>query len=61
MWVYAHHSIEPAPGGVRVTLGLRYEGPVGVLLARLTRSLTNRYLGWETTGLKQRSESLVPG
>ncbi len=56
MWVYARHAIEPTPGGSRVTLSLTYEGLMGRLLARMTRGITNRYLGMEAAGLKRRSE-----
>ena len=59
MWVYGHHSVEPVAGGARATLRLHYEGALGILLARLTRAITNRYLGYEAAGLKQRSESLA--
>ena len=55
-WVHAHHSVAPTAEGSRVTLGLRYEGPIGKLLARLTRSITERYLDLEAAGLKRRSE-----
>ena len=58
-WVYGRHSVEAAAGGTRATLRLDYEGALGRLLARLTRDITNRYLGYEAAGLKQRSESLV--
>jgi len=61
MWVFARHSVVPAPGGARATLSLRYEGVLGTVLARLTRAITNRYLEWEAGGLKQRSESLARG
>jgi hypothetical protein len=54
--VYAHHSVEPAPVGARVTLRLHYEGVIGRLIGRLTRDITNRYLGFEAAGLKRRSE-----
>lgn len=56
MWVYAHHAVEPVEGGARVTLRLHYEGVLGRLLGRLTRVITNRYLGFESAGLKRRSE-----
>jgi uncharacterized protein YndB with AHSA1/START domain len=56
MWVYAHHSVAPSAVGTRAVLGLRYEGWIGKLLARLTREITNRYLAMEAAGLKQRSE-----
>ena len=55
-WVYAQHQIDPTPSGSRVTLRLRYEGAIGRWLARRTRDITNRYLGLEAAGLKQRSE-----
>jgi uncharacterized protein YndB with AHSA1/START domain len=59
MWVHAHHSVEPVEGGARATLRLHYEGLIGRLLGRLTRAITNRYLGFEAAGLKRRSEGSV--
>jgi uncharacterized protein YndB with AHSA1/START domain len=56
MRVYGRHSVAPAGGGSRANLHLHYEGAVGRLLARLTRDITNRYLGFEASGLKKRSE-----
>jgi uncharacterized membrane protein len=56
MWAYGRHSVAPAPGGSRANLHLHYEGALGRLLARLTRGITNRYLGLEAAGLKKRSE-----
>jgi hypothetical protein len=56
MWVYAHHSVEPVEGGARVTLRLHYEGAIGRLMGRMTQAITNRYLGFEATGLKRRGE-----
>lgn len=61
MWVNAFHSVEPMSGGARATLRLDYEGPIGALLARVTRGITNRYLQLEAAGLKKRSEELFPG
>ena len=55
-WVYATHTVDPTNSGSHVTLRLRYQGAIGWLLARMTRSITNRYLGMEAAGLKQRSE-----
>jgi hypothetical protein len=55
-WVYATHTVNPTNAGSHVTLRLRYAGPIGWLLARMTRSITNRYLGMEAAGLKKRSE-----
>ena len=54
--VAAHHLVEPASAGSRVTLTLEYEGFVGGLLARMTRGITERYLALEAQGLKARSE-----
>ena len=59
MWVFGHHFVEPIPGGTRATLQLYYKGPIGRLLARMTRDITNKYLGYEAAGLKQRSEQLA--
>jgi uncharacterized membrane protein len=56
MWVYGHHSVRPAAGGSRATLGLHYEGMLGQLLSRMTRGITERYLALEAAGLKRRSE-----
>ena len=56
MRVYGRHSVAAAPGGSRANLHLHYEGAIGNLLARLTRGITNRYLGFEAAGLKKRSE-----
>ena len=55
--VTGHHSVDPAPAGSRATLALRYEGVFGRLLARLTHDITERYLNYEATGLKARSEN----
>ena len=56
MRVQAHHSLTPIAGGTRVTLRLEYSGMLGTLMARMTRGITNRYLGMEAAGLKKRSE-----
>jgi len=55
--VIAHHSAEAIASGSRVTLSLRYEGFLATLLARVTRSITHRYLAMEASGLKARSEN----
>ena len=54
--VSAHHTVEPLGNGTRASLRLRYEGPLGRLLARMTRDITKRYLEFEAVGLKKRSE-----
>jgi hypothetical protein len=56
MWVYGQHSVQPVGSGTRATLRLYYEGPLGGVMARMTRDITNRYLGMEAAGLKKRSE-----
>jgi uncharacterized membrane protein len=56
-WVYATHTVAPTSTGTHVTLRLRYAGPIGWLLSRMTRNITNRYLGMEAAGLKTRSEA----
>jgi hypothetical protein len=61
MWVYGHHTVQPLQDGARAMLALHYEGPVGRLLARLTRGITQRYLEYEAAGLKRRCESLSSG
>jgi uncharacterized protein YndB with AHSA1/START domain len=56
MRVTAHHSVARIPGGSHATLQLHYEGAIGRLIARLTQTITSRYLGLEADGLKRRSE-----
>jgi hypothetical protein len=55
--ILARHFAEPAPGGCRATLSLEFSGPLGGLVARLTRGLNQRYLKIEAEGLKRRSEA----
>ena len=54
--VTATHAVQPTSSGSRVNLSLRFEGVLGVVLARLFRSLTTRYMQMEAEGLKHRSE-----
>jgi hypothetical protein len=56
MWVHGTHSVEPLVDGTRATLTLTYDGVLARLMGRLTRGITNRYLGMEASGLKRRSE-----
>jgi hypothetical protein len=51
-----HHLVEPAPEGAKVMLSLEYSGFFSPLVARLTASLNDRYLGLEAAGLKKQSE-----
>jgi hypothetical protein len=55
--VAARHEVEPAPSGTRVTLSVRFSGPLGGVAGRLTRDLNHRYLALEAKGLKEQSES----
>ena len=55
--VTGHHAAEPTATGSRATLGLRYEGIFGGLLARMTERITKRYLELEAKGLKARAEN----
>lgn len=52
----ATHRIEPAAQGSTVVLGVRQEGPVGLVVGRLARSLTERYMALEADGLARRAE-----
>lgn len=58
--VVARHTIEAIENGSRVTLTLQFQGFFGPLIARLTRSINDRYLAMEANGLKARSEAPVP-
>jgi uncharacterized membrane protein len=51
-----HHAVEPTATGSRATLSLELEGVLGGLWGRLTRGITERYIGFEARGLKARSE-----
>lgn len=54
--VTGHHAVMPIPGGSRATLGIEIEGLCGGIWARLTRAITERYIGYESQGLKARAE-----
>ena len=51
------HAVTPTPTGSRATLSLDMEGMLGGLWGRLTRDITERYIGYEADGLKARSEN----
>jgi hypothetical protein len=57
MRVVARHRVDTAPGGSRATLSLELQGLLGGLFGRLTKDITERYLAFEATGLKARSEN----
>lgn len=54
--VTGRHSVEPAAAGSRATLALDLEGIFGGFFGRLTKEITERYIGFEAKGLKARSE-----
>ncbi|MGY1832022.1 SRPBCC family protein [Geodermatophilus sp. SYSU D01180] len=54
-----HLHKEPGTGGTRVTLAVEQAGPVGVVVGRFYRRLTDRYLTAEAGGIKARSEGRV--
>ncbi len=54
----ADHRVTPLPGGTtRVTLRVRFSGPLALLARRLAGSLTREYLNREVAQLKQRVEA----
>lgn len=53
--VTAEHEVVPAGAGSRATLSVRFAGPLGLLVARVTRRLNQRYLQLEADGLHARS------
>lgn len=54
--VNGHHAVVPISGGSRATLGIEIDGLCGGLWARLTRAITERYIGYEAQGLHARAE-----
>ncbi|MGH8829220.1 MAG: SRPBCC family protein [Jiangellaceae bacterium] len=52
----AAHEIRASDSGATATATIDQNGPVGALIGRLTRGLTERYLALEGAGLKARSE-----
>jgi uncharacterized membrane protein len=56
----ARHTLEALPDGrTRVTLAVDQGGPLGAVMGRFYRGLTDRYLAHEAEGLKARSEGRV--
>jgi uncharacterized membrane protein len=56
----ARHLLEElGTGRTRVTLAVEQAGPVGVVMGRFYRRLTDRYLTAEAEGIKDRSERQV--
>jgi uncharacterized protein YndB with AHSA1/START domain len=57
MHVVGRHAVESTATGSRATLTLSYYGILGRIFARLTKGITERYIGFEARGLKARSEN----
>ena len=57
--VTARHAVEASALGTRVTLSIRYEGWLGLLLARWVGDLNERYLALEASGLQARCIALA--
>ena len=55
----ARHLLEEFGTGTRVTRAVEQAGPVGVVMGRFYRRLTDRYLTAEAEGIKARSEGQV--
>ena len=55
--VIARHSVEPTTSGSKATLSLELQGLLGGVFGRMTKGITERYLAFEATGLKARSEN----
>lgn len=52
-----YHAVESIPRGSRAMLSIEFQGIFGGVFARLTKGITERYLDFEATGLKARSEN----
>jgi uncharacterized protein YndB with AHSA1/START domain len=58
--VSAHHECtRRVDGGTRVELRVVMTGPLGSVVGRLYRKLTERYLAMEAAGLKARAEAVA--
>ena len=53
----ATHEVSAAPGGSRLTLTVRWTGPLAGVGTALTGKRTRQFLAQETAGAKARSES----
>ena len=58
--VTARHYVGGGACSSRVTLSLHFSGPLGAIVALLTRGLNARYLALEAQGLKKHVEAPVP-
>jgi len=56
VWTVAAHRVVGRSDGTQATLSIDQGGSLGWVVGRLYGGLTRRYLEWEATGLKRRSE-----
>ncbi len=54
------HAVEASGNGCRATLAVVFGGPLGKLVGRLLKGMTERYLRMEAEGLKARAEAAGP-
>jgi|SRR5579872_3953993 len=55
--ITAGHQLEPNGTGTRVTLSLEFTGPLGSLVGRLYRNLSQRYVQTEADALRARAKA----
>ena len=54
---FGDHWVEPIANGSRATLSVEQRGPLGGLLGRMTKRITEQYIAFEAAGLKARCEN----
>ena len=52
-----YHAVESIPAGSRATLSIEFQELFDRVFTRMTKKITERYLGFEATELKTRSEN----
>jgi uncharacterized membrane protein len=52
-----YHAVESNSDVSRATLSIEFQGVFGGVFARITKGITEQYLGFEANGLKARSEN----
>jgi hypothetical protein len=55
--VVGHHQVEPSGARSRALLSLEFQGIFGGLLGWILKGINDRYLAFEVSGLKARSEN----
>jgi carbon monoxide dehydrogenase subunit G len=51
------HAVEPTAAGTRAQLSLEFHGIFANAFGRLTKNITERYIAFEASGLKARSDN----